>query len=1669
MPESEAESLAMVHPDDRERVRAVFGKAMTQRAPYHIEHRLVNPGTGETVWVRVEGDIFHNGRSRLVGFVQNITEQKRAEAILRENMKRQDFTLRFSDALRSLADPASIHEEACKILAEHLDADRVYYAEIDEPAGVAKVEKDFVRGGAFSLAGTHDLRDFGSTVAILRKGESYAISNFQTMELIPDAERKHMASLKITAAMCVPLMKEGRWTGALCVTSSEPRTWPDGQISLLKEISERVFAAVERARAEEALRQQQALLASFMENSPGNMFIKDASGRYQLANKTVIANTGTSKEAFLGKTDAELYGEALAAQLTASDEAVRARGEAQVFEDTFDYAGRSYTFLSNKFPLADGAVGCVSVDITEMRRAERKLSDKEKQLQLAKSAARLGIHDYDPRTGEIYWDEEVRALWGVGADAPITYDLFMNGLHPDDRESTQAAVDMALDPKGSGEYFAQYRVISAADGVERWVEATGQCTFKNGEAVRLVGTTQDITPRKNAEAAEAEQSALLELIARGRPLPEVLTAISDSLSRLLPGARAAVLLADDAAKSFPNTYSTTIPADFGDTVKTAPISEICFGTCGTAVFDARPIACPDIANDERWAEEWRSLCLAHGIRACYSQPVLSPGGKALGSILITFGKTHAVSPRETEIADFNARIASIAIVRARAETALREREERFSALVNASANVVYRMSPDWREMRQLNGAGFIADTPEPTIVWPETYIPAEERSRVQAAVQKAIDDKAMFELEHKVLRPDGSSGWTLSRAVPLFGPRGEIVEWFGAASDVTARKEAEDALRESGERQAFLLKLSDALRAGRDAESIASAALELLRERLRLNRAYIASIHGAGQPVNIVAEDSRSGLSPMPRQLMPSDFPKGFQRAAEGIFAVNDIWSHPELSDLDRQSLNSIALTAFIVAPLHRGEEGMIWALVAGSEQPREWMDGEILMLAEAAERTWAAVERARAEAALRKSEERFRLVADNISQLAWTCENLGAVNWYNKRWLDYTGSTYEEMKFWGWDKVQHPEHVDRVVAGVQRAAASGEPWEDTFPLRRHDGEYRWFYSQAMPIRDPSGKIVQWFGTNTDITDLREAESALRESEERFRSFADNSADTLWILDAKTRELEYLSPAFDGMWGESRDVLMKDASVWGQIVHPDDLDIARQALPKVIAGNVHQEDYRIVRPDNGEVRWLRDTGFPIKSDDGQVRRYGGIVQDITKTKEIENALRTREGELARVQQIGLVAGVHIDLTRGSLGIRSPEYIRLHGLPQDTKTESHDGWLSRLHPEDREHANETYQAAVRGMGMEYHGEYRIIRPDTGETRWISARAEIDRAPDGRALRLVGTHIDITDRKRAEQALRESEGTLRAFYDNAPVFMGVVEIDGEDVLHIYDNPLSCGFFGLNPGGTVNRRALKDMKGDRATVSNWLKHYNISEETGDPARFEHPVERDGETRWLSATVSHLGRAPSGRSRFCYVAEDVTERKRAEERKQLLTNELNHRVKNTLAVVQAIASQTARYSPEPDDFNAAFSSRIGALARVHDVLTKDQWSGTGFQDLARASLAPFSGQGHLIRLAGPPVVISPTHAVTLSLALNELATNAVKYGALSAEGGYVTLFWTLARQPGGMALYWAEHGGPKVAPPAQTGFGSVLIERLAVQLGAEVTLEYLPHGVRCSMTFKV
>ncbi len=201
----------------------------------------------------------------------------------------------------------------------------------------------------------------------------------------------------------------------------------------------------------------------------------------------------------------------------------------------------------------------------------------------------------------------------------------------------------------------------------------------------------------------------------------------------------------------------------------------------------------------------------------------------------------------------------------------------------------------------------------------------------------------------------------------------------------------------------------------------------------------------------------------------------------------------------------------------------------------------------------------------------------------------------------------------------------------------------------------------------------------------------------------------------------------------------------------------------------------------------------------------------------------------------------------------------------------------------------------------------------------------------------------------------------------------------------------------------------------------------------------------------------------------QEVAERRRAEERQRLLVAELNHRVKNTLATVQSIARQTLKGGPEMKRYQEQFEGRLLALSWAHDVLTAEAWSGADLRELVERTLLAHEGPAPgRVRLRGPPLRLEPEVALAISLALHELATNALKYGALSRDGGHVEVSWALEGEgaPHGLSLEWREHGGPEVRPPERKGFGTRLLKQaLSAELGAPVELHFEPGGLVCRL----
>jgi signal transduction histidine kinase/CheY-like chemotaxis protein len=326
-----------------------------------------------------------------------------------------------------------------------------------------------------------------------------------------------------------------------------------------------------------------------------------------------------------------------------------------------------------------------------------------------------------------------------------------------------------------------------------------------------------------------------------------------------------------------------------------------------------------------------------------------------------------------------------------------------------------------------------------------------------------------------------------------------------------------------------------------------------------------------------------------------------------------------------------------------------------------------------------------------------------------------------------------------------------------------------------------------------------------------------------------------------------------------------------------------------------------------------------------------------------------------------------------------------------------------------------------------------------------------------------------RREAEEAQRDHAQRLEAVVNTVPTAVWFTHDPGAE--RVFANAHGARLLRLPTDMNMSRSSPADerppsrvLRGGREVAAADLPLQRAAR--GETVREEELDIRfdDGTERTLvfeAAPIRDAAGAVCG-------AIDITERKRQQEHRELLLNELNHRVKNTLATVQSFAVQTLRSASTLADGRRAFEARLIALSKGHDVLTRENWQGAALHEVVAEALAAYVGDPHnsRVEIAGPEIRVRPKTALAISMALHELATNAVKHGALSSQTGRVRLTWTIEGAPRMLKLRWAETGGPPVVAPRKRGFGSRLIELgLAQDLGGRVRLDFAPRGVSCAI----
>ena len=677
----------------------------------------------------------------------------------------------------------------------------------------------------------------------------------------------------------------------------------------------------------------------------------------------------------------------------------------------------------------------------------------------------------------------------------------------------------------------------------------------------------------------------------------------------------------------------------------------------------------------------------------------------------------------------------------REQSARREAEARYRALIEQVPAVTYTWDPSVApgaapapfvspQIEHLLGYASQEWLSDP-MLWHER-IHDEDRDRVLGEWDAAVGAGAPFRSEYRIRRRDGRWLWVRDEAAPVAGEPGLPRLYQGVMLDITERKEAEGRLLEAQERYQRLVERMPAL-------------------------TYI--------------EDPDTGamlyVGPQVQEM--------FGYSPEEWIADPTLWIqrlHPE--DRDR------------VIAANAADTGDRWSCEYRSlhrDGHVVWVQNEAVLIRDAQGRPlyWQGIvvdvtERKRAEQAVREAEQRYRTLVEEMPAVTYLHEpgRGGAVLYVSPQVYAMLGWAPGERAFtWdAWIASIHPEDRERVIAEDERTETTGEPFDIEYRQIRKDGTVIWVHDRAVLLRDERGRPLYWQGVRFDITPLKEAQERLRDAEARFRGLVETVSAVIYIdsVEESLRTL-YVSPQIEALFGYTVEEWLRDDDLWARNVLPEDLGPALEAIRRHNTEGVPLDiEYRFRRAD-GAWRWVRDQATIVRDEAGRPMVSQGLMYDITALKEAQERLREAEERYRAIVE-HIPAAIYVDEPNESMRsvYVSPQVREILGVSPEEYLAEPDLWLRIVDEGQREEIGRSYREAIRA-GRTWVGEYLVHTPD-GRDVWVHDETTFVRDESGRPLFLQGVIYDVTERKLAEQALRESEERLRALDEMKNAFLAAV---------------------------------------------------------------------------------------------------------------------------------------------------------------------------------------------------------------------------------------------------------------------------------------------------------
>jgi PAS domain S-box-containing protein len=708
--------------------------------------------------------------------------------------------------------------------------------------------------------------------------------------------------------------------------------------------------------------------------------------------------------------------------------------------------------------------------------------------------------------------------------------------------------------------------------------------------------------------------------------------------------------------------------------------------------------------------------------------------------------------------------------------------------------------------------------------------------------------------------------------------------------------------------------------------------------------------------------------------------------------------------------------------------------------------------------------ERKEAGAALRENEARLRGILQQSPAGIVQTDAEGRMTLVNPRWYEMLG--YPEAELLGRKLIDviHPSSMAATVNAITGLAAGGPDFLIEMHYQRKDGSMFSAQSNVTAMRAPSGEYLGLIAVVLDISERLRTEAALREKEHFLKRVTEVTPGVLHVFDLVENRSVFINKSAASLLGYSpEEMIAMGSEAAPTLMHPDDLARFPQHLARVRAlddGEVADFEHRM-RDSAGEWHWFHSHDAVFTRDEaGSARQLIGLASEITARKQAEAALREREERLRLILD-GAVAFIGVMDPDGTLIEANAAALAAGGV---TRAEVLDRklWETVWFGHDEAVARHIQDAVRRACKGEIVREDVVVRM-RGDTRMtIDFKLAPVRDDEGNVRLLIPSGFDITERKRAETALRLSHDTYLNLIETNP--FGVYLVDSSFRMAQISAGAKKVFDNVDPLIGRNFEDILRTVWLEPFASEAAARFRHTLQTGEAYHSRETTERRSDLDTEESYDWQIERVTLPDGEFgvvCYFY-DMTERKRQEQQIHYLMGEVNHRAKNLLAVVQAIAAQTAR-AGDPATFTARLSERIQGLAAAHDLLVRNQWVGAGVADLVRAQLSHFADLFDTrVQFGGPPLRLRPSAAQAIGMALHEMATNAAKYGALSNDEGRIRITWgkVVGNEPS-FFMQWIEEGGPRVTPPMHEGFGNRVIKRMAeAAVDGTVKIEYKESG---------